>query len=72
MSRNRKVVSTRMSPTIIEMLDCIVNHYNIDTTFWGSNRHTVSLGYHQKKVTRSDVVEILIKKAYKDIQNSLK
>jgi hypothetical protein len=70
--QNRKVVSTRMTPGTIEKLDCLVNHYNIDTTFWGQNRHTTKLGYWNKKVTRSDVLEILVDNAFKEIQKSIK
>ena len=72
MSYNRKVVSTRMKPAVLEKLDCLVNHYNIDTSWWGDNKHTAALGYWRKRVTRSDVIEILITKAFDNIQNTLK
>ncbi len=70
--QNRKVVSTRLTPDMIEKLDCLVNHFNINTDFWGSNKFTRKLGYFQKKVTRSDVLTILINKCFDEIQNSLK
>jgi hypothetical protein len=69
MANNRKVISTRMKPEVIEKLDCLVNQFNLDTTFWGSNKHTTSLGYCLKKVTKSDALEILINKAFDEMQN---
>lgn len=64
---NRIIVSTRIKPEIIEKLDCIVDHLNIDTSFWGSNKYTRELGYWRKRVSRADVIELLIKKAFDDI-----
>ena len=58
-----------MKPEIIEKLDCIVDQYNIDTDFFGRNKHTIKLGYSHKQVTRSDVLTILIKKAFEELPN---
>ncbi|MBI9010003.1 MAG: hypothetical protein JEZ05_08220 [Tenericutes bacterium] len=71
-NQNRKVVSTRMKPAVIEKLDCLVDQFNIDTPMFRfqnilGNKHTVELGYGNKIVTRSDVLEILINKAYNKI-----
>lgn len=72
MNKNRKVISTRLTPETIKKLDCLVDHMNINTNFWGQNKFTKDLGYCCKKVTRSDVLTILIEKAFNDIQNSMK
>jgi len=65
----RKIISTGMKPGIIKKLDNIVDQLNDDTSSWGSNKHTQSIGYYKKKVTRADVLEILINHAYKETQD---
>lgn len=67
MNEIRKVVSIRMKPSILEKLDCIVDHFNIDTGMWGVNHRTRELGYDAKKVSRADVIEILIKEKFNKI-----
>lgn len=69
MNRNekRKVVSLRITPSIIEKLDNIVRELQKDNTWW-SNTYTNKLGYWSKrKVSRADVLEILVLKEHEQI-----
>ena len=66
----RQLISVRMKPEVIKKLDCVVDQLNIDTSFWGQNKHTRQLGYWRKKVSRADVLEIIVKKAFDEIQET--